>query len=48
MISRGCTVTSVAVKIRFRAEGSCCRWFWLARIISGRSQQVRVSSGEDV
>lgn len=47
-IMNGCTVIRVAVKIRFRVGGSCCRWFWLARSISGSSQQDRTSRGEDV
>lgn len=47
-IMRGCTAIRVAVNIRLRVRGSCCRWFWLARIISGTSQQDRTSRGEDV
>lgn len=45
---RGCTETMVSAKVRFRERGSCCRWFWLARIMSGRSQHVNTSRGDDV
>lgn len=38
----------VVMNSRFRASGSCWRWFWLAMIMSGRSQQDRVSSGDEV
>lgn len=31
--------------IRWRFSGSGAIWFWLARIIRGRSQQVRTSRG---
>lgn len=27
--------------------GSCARWFWLARIMIGRSQQERTNKGEE-
>lgn len=35
------------IYIRCRLTGSELVWFWLARIISGRSQQVRTRSGVD-
>lgn len=46
--SRGCTVIRVVMKIRLRAGGSCCRWFWLAKIMSGSSQQDRTSRGDEI
>lgn len=33
--------------IRWRLIGSVAVWFWLARIIRGRSQHVRTSRGVD-
>lgn len=33
------------INVRCRAKGSEAIWFWLARIISGRSQHVRTSKG---
>lgn len=36
------------MNIRFRVGGSCCRWFWLAMIIRGKSQQVRTSRGDEI
>lgn len=33
--------------MRWRLIGSEDVWFWLARIIRGRSQQVRTRSGVD-
>merc|ERR1712035_236994 len=33
--------------IRWRLTGSWAVWFWLARIIRGRSQQVRTKRGVD-
>lgn len=44
----GWIVIRVAMKVRFREGGSCCRWFWLARIMRGRSQHDRTSRGEEV
>lgn len=38
----------VVVKIRLRIVGSSSRWFWLAIIMSGRSQQESTSSGEEI
>lgn len=35
------------IYIRCREMGSVEVWFWLARIIRGRSQQVRTSRGVD-
>lgn len=40
--------TIVVAKIRLRAAGSCSRWFWLAMIMRGRSQQERTSRGEEI
>lgn len=48
IMMRGWTIIRVNVKARFRVGGSCWRWFWLAKIIRGMSQQDRVSRGEDV
>ena len=45
---KGCTVIRVEMKVRFRVSGSCCRWFWLAMIMSGRSQQDSTSSGDEI
>lgn len=36
------------MKVRLRISGSCCRWFWLARIISGSSQQDRTSREDEI
>lgn len=36
---------SSVIYIRCRLMGSGEMWFWLARIISGRSQQVRTRRG---
>ena len=44
----GWIVMSVAIKIRFRVSGSCWRWFWLAMIIRGSSQQDRTSRGDEI
>lgn len=44
----GWMMIRVAIKVRFRARGSCWRWFWLASIIRGRSQQDRTSRGEEI
>ena len=45
---RGWTVIKVVIKIRLRIGGSCCRWFWLARSISGSNQQDRTSRGDEI
>lgn len=45
---KGCTATRVSANVRFRVGGSCWRWFWLAKIMSGTSQQDSVSRGDDV
>ena len=44
----GWIVTRVVIKVRFRVKGSCWRWFWLARIIRGSSQQDRISRGDEI
>jgi len=33
--------------VRCRLSGSWAMWFWLARVISGRSQQERIRRGVD-
>ena len=33
--------------VRWRLSGSCAMWFWLARIINGRSQHERIRRGVD-
>lgn len=35
------------MNVRWREMGSVRVWFWLARIIKGRSQQARTSKGAD-
>ena len=35
------------IYVRCRFKGSGAMWFWLARIIRGRSQQERISRGVD-
>lgn len=47
-IMNGWIVIRVAINIRFRVGGSCWRWFWLAMIISGSSQQDRTSRGDEI
>lgn len=44
----GWTRIRVVMKIRLRAGGSCWRWFWLASIMSGRSQQDRTRRGDEI
>lgn len=36
------------MKVRWRFIGSSIRWFWLARIIRGSSQQVRTRRGVEI
>lgn len=36
------------MKIRFRVGGSCCRWFWLAMIMRGSSQQDNTNKGAEI
>lgn len=45
---KGWIVTRVVRKSRFRDRGSCWRWFWLASIMSGRSQQDNTSRGDEI
>lgn len=33
--------------VRWRLIGSCAIWFWLARVIKGRSQHERMRRGVD-
>lgn len=47
-IMNGWIVMRVIMKVRFRVMGSCCRWFWLAMIMSGRSQHDSVSKGDEI
>lgn len=44
----GWTIIRVEMKVRFRGRGSSWRWFWLAMIISGRSQQDSTRRGEEI
>lgn len=44
----GWTRISVVRKIRLRLMGSCSRWFWLAMIMRGSSQQDRTSKGAEI
>lgn len=44
----GWTATKVEIKIRLRCRGSCCRWFWLAMIMSGSSQQDSTRRGDEI
>lgn len=44
----GWTAMIVAMNTRLRVGGSCSRWFWLAMIIRGSSQQDRISRGEEI
>ena len=44
----GWIVIRVRMKIRFRVGGSWCRWFWLAMIMRGSSQQESTSRGEEI
>lgn len=46
-IRKNCREVSRVIYIRWRLIGSWAVWFWLARIINGRSQQVRTSRGVD-
>lgn len=48
MIKVVCNIVKVIRKVRFRFRGSVFKWFWLARIISGSSQQERIMSGAEV
>jgi len=45
MIRKSWREVNSVMYIRWRFSGSGVMWFWLARIISGRSQQVRTRSG---
>lgn len=47
MTRKTCRDVRRVMYIRWRFKGSEDRWFWLARIISGRSQQVRTRRGDD-
>ena len=38
----------VMTKIRFHVRGLCWRWFWLAIIMSGNSQQDKTSKGDEI
>lgn len=44
----GWTIIRVEMNVRFRGRGSPWRWFWLAMIISGRSQQDSTRRGEEI
>ena len=44
---KNCRDVSRVMYIRWRLMGSRAVWFWLARIISGKSQQVRTKRGVD-
>lgn len=45
---KGWAMIIVVRKIRFRIVGSCSRWFWLAMIMRGSSQQDRTSRGDEI
>jgi len=47
IIRKNCKEVRSVMYIRWRLIGSRDMWFWLARIISGRSQQVRTRRGVD-
>lgn len=44
---KNCKRVSIVIYMRCRFIGSGARWFWLARIIRGSSQQVRISKGAE-
>ena len=44
-IKNTCRDVRSIIYVRWRFTGSRFMWFWLARIIRGRSQHVRVSRG---
>lgn len=44
-IKKNCRDVSREIYIRCRLFGSCVMWFWLARIIRGRSQQDKIRKG---
>jgi len=46
-IKKICRDVSKVIYIRWRLIGSKAVWFWLAKIISGKSQQVRTRRGVD-
>lgn len=45
MIRNNCSEIRSVMYIRWRLTGSGEIWFWLARIMRGRSQQVRARRG---
>lgn len=47
IIRNSCRDVRSIMKVRCRLMGSVVVWFWLARIISGRSQQVSTKRGVD-
>ena len=47
MIRKICREVRRVMYIRWRLIGSRAVWFWLARIMRGRSQQVRTRRGAD-
>ena len=47
MMRKICRDVRRVIYIRGRLIGSRAVWFWLAKIIRGRSQQVRTSRGVD-
>lgn len=47
MIKNVCNATNKEMYVRWRFKGSVLKWFWLAKIISGRSQHVSTRSGVD-
>lgn len=46
-IRKVCKDVKRVIYIRCRLTGSCEVWFWLAKIMRGRSQHVRTRSGVD-
>lgn len=47
IIKKVCNEASSVIYMRCRLTGSGLMWFWLARIISGRSQHVSTRRGVD-
>lgn len=47
MIRKICSEVRRVIYVRWRLIGSEAVWFWLARIISGRSQHVNTKRGVD-
>lgn len=46
-VNKICNEINKIIKDRCRTSGSAIMWFWLAKIIRGRSQQDNTRSGVD-